>query len=146
MEPDKPMEPAASVEPGKAGGPEKPEKIYCPACNHAVHLVTTPAHRDGQANLPPEAELVCLDFGKGCSGGRCPLTGVLGIVMGVRLARSGLKEGRWRTVTALCESCGQVSEQKVLDPQYALCILCGATHRWVMLEVNKDARVAVTLP
>ena len=121
------------------------EKVYCPACNHEVRLVATPDHRDGQANLPAAAEIVCLDFGTGCADARCPLTHVSGRVMGVRLVRSGLGESP-RTISAICDACNQAAELNVVDPLYAVCPLCGVTHRWVLLEAGEGKAVAVTLP
>lgn len=120
------------------------EQIYCPGCNHGIRLTRTAAHRDGQASLPAGAEVVCLDFGEGCADRRCPVTGRPGIVMGVRLARSHLKDEPWRTVTARCDGCGEVADLEILDDTYALCPRCETTNRWVLIRVSPEARIAVT--
>lgn len=121
------------------------EQAYCPGCNRTIHLVTTGEHRDGQATLPDGADLVCLDFGQGCTEGRCPVTGAMGIVMGVRLARSHLDDDAFETVRAKCQACGGFAELEVLDGDYAFCPLCETTSRWAMLELGDGARIAVTL-
>ncbi len=65
------------------------------------------------------------------------------MVMGVRLARSGLRD-RWRTVTAQCEGCGQVSELTVVDREHAYCTICGSTNTWMVLEFDDHGEVVVT--
>lgn len=121
------------------------EEIYCPECNHPIHITRTAEHRDGQANLPESAELVCMDFGSGCTRGRCPVTGIPGIVMGVRLVRSHLPGVSVRTVTAPCSGCGEVAELEVVDDTYAVCSMCGTTNRWVLMDVDERTRFALTL-
>lgn len=121
------------------------EQVYCPGCNHRIRLTRTPEHRDGQASLPDGAEPVCLDFGDGCSDGCCPVTGKAGVVMGVRLARSHLREEPWRTVTARCDGCGRVADLEIVDRSYAVCPECGTTNRWVLLDLSPGARIALTV-
>lgn len=116
---------------------------FCPGCNHKVRLTMTDAHGHAQANVPDGAQVVCLDFGEGCSEGVCPLTGRPGLVMGVRLARSHLPH-EWKTLHARCDSCGQVAELEVLDAQYAVCPLCDSTNRYMVLQTGDDEAVAVT--
>lgn len=124
-------------------GPET-RKIYCTHCQKDV-LVTLSAvpPRGGQANLPDHHEAVCLDFGQECDGEVCPISRQRPVVMGVRLARSGLRE-EWTTVRAQCEACGQVSDLEVLDAEHAYCTLCSTTNSWMVLELEDDGRVVVT--
>lgn len=125
---------------------EKPEtrKTYCSHCQKEVWVAISPAApRGGQANLQDHDEVVCLDFGDKCDGEICPLSRYRPVVMGVRLARSGLRE-EWATVRAECEACRRVSELKVLDREHAFCVLCGTTNTWMILEFDDDGRVAVT--
>jgi len=124
---------------------EKPEnrKTYCTHCQKEVLVSISPsAPRGGHANLQESDEVVCLDFGEECDGEICPLSQYRPVVMGVRLARSGLRE-EWTTVRAQCEGCGQVSDLKVLDPDHAYCVLCGSTNTWMVLEFDDDGKVAV---
>lgn len=121
------------------------EHVFCPGCSRSIRLVEPPEHRDGQANLPEGLDAVCLDFGAGCTDGRCPITGVPGIVMGVRLARSHLDDDRFQRVTTRCQACGNVADLEVLDADYAFCPICETTSRWTMLEVDPETRIALTL-
>jgi formate dehydrogenase maturation protein FdhE len=124
---------------------EKPEvkKTYCTHCQKEVDVtLSQAAPRSGQANLQESDEVVCLDFGDRCDGEVCPLSKFRPVVMGVRLARSGLRED-WTTVRAQCEGCGQVSDLNVLDKEHAFCPLCGTTNTWMVLELDGDGKVAV---
>jgi hypothetical protein len=117
---------------------------YCSHCEKEVEVAVSPeGHRNGQATLKDSEELVCLDFGNDCDGVKCPLSQLRPVVMGVRLARSGLRE-EWTTVRAQCEGCGAVSDLKVLDREHAFCALCGTTNSWMILEFDDQGRVAVT--
>lgn len=117
--------------------------VYCPGCNHRVRMTVTTEHRTGHANLPDGGEVVCLDFGEGCSEGACPLTGRLGVVMGVRLAKSHLPHLA-RVITAHCEACDQVAEMEVLNSTHAVCSLCESTNTYVILPVGTEHSIAVT--
>ena len=124
--------------------PAETRKTYCTHCQKEVEVaVTRAAPRGGQANLPDHDEVVCLDFGDKCDGDICPLSRFRPVVMGVRLAKSGLRE-EWSTVEAQCEGCGQVSELKVLDREHAFCELCGTTNSWMILDLDGEGRVVVT--
>ena len=117
---------------------------FCSHCKKEVSVVISPsAPRNGHANLQDHDELVCLDFGDQCDGEVCPLSRYRPVVMGVRLAHSGLRE-EWASVRAQCEGCQQVSDLKVLDREHAFCALCGTTNTWMILEFDDDGRVAVT--
>jgi Zn finger protein HypA/HybF involved in hydrogenase expression len=116
---------------------------YCPGCNHQVRLTVTTPHGHAQANLPDGSQVVCLDFGEGCSEGTCPLTGRPGIVMGVRLARAHV-DHEWKTVKAQCEGCGFVAELEVLDARYAICPLCDTTNSYVVIQTGDEGIIAVT--
>jgi hypothetical protein len=119
-------------------------KTYCTHCQKEVLVaISAAAPRGGQANLQDHDEVVCLDFGDKCDGEICPLSRFRPVVMGVRLARSGLRE-EWTTVRAQCEGCGQVTDLKVLDREHAFCVLCGTTNKWMVLEIDGDGRVVVT--
>ena len=120
------------------------ERAYCPGCNRSIRLVSADEHRDGHANLPEGADVVCLDFGAGCSEGRCPVTGAMGIVMGVRLARSHLEDEGFETVHAKCQACGNVADLEVLSDDYVFCRICESTVRWALLDLD-DGKVALTL-
>ena len=121
------------------------ERAYCPGCNRSIRLVSTREHRDGHANLPEGADEVCLDFGPGCTEGRCPVTGAMGIVMGVRLARSHLEDESFDTVTTRCQACGNVSELQVLDDSFVFCGICESTTRWALLDLDSDGKIALTV-
>jgi Zn finger protein HypA/HybF involved in hydrogenase expression len=117
--------------------------VYCPGCNHKVRLTMTQEHRAGQASLPDGGDVVCLDFGEGCSEGSCPLTGRPGLVMGVRLAKSHLPHEA-RTLVAHCDACGDVAEMEVLDRTHAVCSICESTNEYVIVPVDETHSIAVT--
>jgi DNA-directed RNA polymerase subunit RPC12/RpoP len=117
--------------------------VYCPGCNHKVRLTVTPEHRTSHATLPDGGEVVCLDFGEGCTEGSCPLTGRPGIVMGVRLARSTLPH-ETRTLHATCSGCGDFTEMEVLDDRYAVCEACGTTNTYVVVPVDDESAITLT--
>jgi len=123
----------------------KTELAYCSGCGHKVRLVfTEPPPHDGHANLPDGAELVCLDYHEECSGGKCPMTGRPGVVMGVRLAKSHFADEAFATVHARCEACGRMSDLEVIDERYALCTLCDTTNTWVRMKLPDDTEVVLT--
>jgi hypothetical protein len=117
---------------------------FCTHCTKEVKVAVSPGTpRNGQANLQESDEVVCLDFGDKCDGDVCPLSQYRPVVMGVRLARSGLRE-EWTTIRAQCEGCGLVGDLKVLDREHAFCVLCGTTNTWMILEFDNKGKVAVT--
>ncbi len=118
-------------------------RVYCPGCNHQVRLTVTTEHRTGHANLPEGGDVVCLDFGEGCSEGACPLTGRPGLVMGVRLAKSHLPHDA-RSLTARCDACGMVAPMEVVDSNHAICSLCESTNEYLIVPVDATTAIAVT--
>jgi len=119
--------------------------VYCTACDKEVELALSPAalHR-GQASLPDGQELVCLDFGSRCTGERCPMFGYPTVVMGVRLARSGLAPEQLEHVRAPCDGCGNVQELEVVDADRAHCPACGTINTWRLIRLDGGEYVAVT--
>lgn len=121
------------------------ERVFCPTCQHPVKVTTTEDHHDAHATLPDGHQLVCLDFAEGCCEGPCPLSGTAGIVMGVRLARSHLRDETFRLATVWCEGCQEAREMEVLDAHYAFCPVCGSTNRMVTLEGEGDGTISPSL-
>jgi hypothetical protein len=121
--------------------------VYCTTCAKDVHLACTvaPTHL-GEANLPDAPQLVCLSFGSRCAGGRCPISSLPAVVMGVQLARSGMEpEEPWRTIRMHCEGCERVTAMEVLDNVHAFCPECGSTNRWFKVNMGEEDYV-VTVP
>jgi endogenous inhibitor of DNA gyrase (YacG/DUF329 family) len=117
--------------------------VHCPVCDRKVHVTATdaPLH-PGPANLPDAPELVCLTFGQSCAGGRCGLSGLASVVMGVRLARSGMTpDEEWHTIRMHCELCNDVTEMKVLDNVSAFCPECGTAHQWFNPDAGDESPV-----
>jgi hypothetical protein len=117
---------------------------FCSACDVQVPIAVLPGPvHGGQANLGDPGEVVCLHFGEQCNGSFCPMFGLPRMLMGVRLARSGLvPDGGWKTLEAYCEGCGHVSTQQVLDRQHAHCTECSSVNRYVILKLDEDTFVA----
>jgi hypothetical protein len=116
---------------------------YCSACDQEVRIVVTPAPVHGGQAVLPESEVVCLDFGARCTGSMCPMFGLPRIMMGVRLARSGMRPEVFRTVTAPCQQCGCTAELQIIDKETALCPACGGRNRWIRLNVDGDDYLAL---
>ena len=115
----------------------------CPRCEGPIRVTVTPGPSDGQANSP-DSHVVCLDFHDKCLEGSCPLYGLPGIVMGVRLARSGLRPAEeWETVHGVCDGCGNAVEMEVFDETFASCPVCGTTNKWQVLDVEDEGPIAV---
>jgi hypothetical protein len=119
------------------------QSAYCSACDQDVRVVITdaPVHADQAPITGPE--IVCLDFGKQCTGAMCPMFGLPRILMGVRLARSGLRPDAFETVKAPCQDCGEHVELQILDNNYAHCPVCGSRSRWVRLQVGDEDYLAL---
>ena len=115
----------------------KTDRIYCPKCDGEVRTVITPAPgHSTHATLSGGGELICMDMGDGCTHTDCPLSNVSGMVMAVRLARSGLQDEKFETIRAHCESCHEPTELKVIDKRFAVCSSCGSTNRWLRLRAD----------
>lgn len=121
-------------------------KVFCPKCNHDVAVTVTPRplHGSGQAPISEGGEMVCLDFGPQCTGERCAVSALPKVVMGVRLARSGLPHERMETVRALCEGCERVQTLEVIDETHAHCPGCDTINRWTLIRLHGEDCIAVT--
>jgi predicted RNA-binding Zn-ribbon protein involved in translation (DUF1610 family) len=119
------------------------QTAYCSACDQDVHIVVTdaPVHSD-QAPLA-DPEVVCLDFGGRCTGAMCPMFGLPSILMGVRLAKSGLRPQSFTTFPAPCQDCGEKVDMQVINSEYTLCPACGARNRWLRVRVGDDDYIAL---
>jgi hypothetical protein len=123
----------------------KTETAHCSGCGHKVRLVfTDPPPHTGHANLREEAEIVCLDYKEECAGGQCSMTGKAGIIMGVRLARSHLRDEVFTHIHARCEGCGEISDLEVIDERYAMCTLCNTTNTWMTMRLADDTDITLT--
>lgn len=120
------------------------QHAYCSACDQEVRIVVTegPVH-GGQPMVSGGPEVVCLDFGSACTGAMCPMFGLPSIMMGVRLARSGLRPEAFQTVPGPCPDCGEVVELKVLDRDFVFCPACGGRSRWVHIQVDEGEFIAI---
>ncbi len=112
-------------------------KAYCSACDHDVRIALLPGPvHGGQA-------VVCLDFGTSCTGAMCPMFGLPSVLMGVRLAQSGLREEPWKTVHAPCQGCGNVVDHQVIDATHLLCPECGSRSRYVHVQADNEDYIAL---
>ena len=120
---------------------------YCSARDQTVRVATTedPTH-EGQANLH-DLEVICLDYGEGCTGDFCPAFGLPRVLMGVRLAKSEEGNESLPNIVAKCQGCDELTTLKVVDATIAVCTSCGTTNRWYRIETEDGDYVAVgTLP
>ena len=125
--------------------PIETRKTYCPRCNRDVTVAITPAPaHEGHANLPDGGNIVCLEFGAQCTGPMCATFAVPRVVMGVRLARSGLRPERLPTIQGLCDGCGRFVHMKAVDDTHALCPDCSTVNTWTMIRLDGEEWVAVT--
>jgi hypothetical protein len=116
---------------------------FCSACDRPVRIAITPAPtHEGQPMPNDGPEVVCLEFGEKCTGEFCPMFGLPSILMGVRLARSELREEGWRTINAPCDGCGTVQELQVLSDTHAHCPVCGTVNQYLILRTDDGAFVA----
>lgn len=121
--------------------------LYCPKCSHdvTVTLSSEPLH-GGHATLPDGGEVVCLDFGPECTSPLCAVFRVPRVVMGVRLARSGLRPERLEHIRALCDGCQRLVELQIIDETHAHCPECGTVNTWTMMRLDGEQWVAITGP
>jgi rRNA maturation endonuclease Nob1 len=66
------------------------------------------------------------------------------IVMGVRLARTELGEGRMPTHAGRCQGCGHVVELRDVDRDHGVCPDCGTVNAMVVLRLDDESSVAIT--
>ncbi|HEX6322862.1 MAG TPA: hypothetical protein VFZ36_03980 [Vicinamibacterales bacterium] len=119
-------------------------KAYCSACDHDVRIAVLPGPvHGGQAETGDTPEVVCLDFGTSCTGAMCPMFGLPSLLMGVRLAQSGLREEPWKTVRAPCQGCGNVVDHQVIDATHLLCPECNSRSRYVRVQADDEDYVAL---
>ena len=118
---------------------------YCSACDQQVRIAVTPASTfSGQAPVSDQPDVVCLNFGERCTGAMCPMIGLPRILMGMRLAQSGLRPDKFERIEGVCSGCGNVTELEVLDRTYARCMACGTRNRWMHIKTEDGEYVAVT--
>lgn len=128
-----------------AGHELETRKTYCRRCNRDVTVAISPAPlHEGQANLPDGGHVVCLDFGPECTGPICATFGVPRVVMGVRLARSGLRPERLPAIKAVCDGCGRLVSMEVVDDTHAHCPECATINIWTLIRLDGEEWVAVT--
>ncbi|HUG39578.1 MAG TPA: hypothetical protein VMM12_03780 [Longimicrobiales bacterium] len=127
------------------GQPAETRKTFCPRCNRDVTVAITaaPLH-GGHATLPDAGEVVCLDFGAQCAGPLCAAFALPRVVMGVRLARSGLRPERLPHVNAVCDGCAHLVRMEVVDENHAHCPECGTVNIWTLVRLDGEEWVAVT--
>jgi hypothetical protein len=103
---------------------------FCSYCEKKVQIALTPKAPHGtHANVPDGGKLVCLDVGEECEGVTCPQSGCSTLLMGVRLARSGVvPDEEWPHVRLECDGCGRTVDMEVLDGGHAFCPLCQTTN------------------
>ncbi|MDX1673901.1 MAG: hypothetical protein R3314_03770 [Longimicrobiales bacterium] len=120
-------------------------KMFCAQCQSHVTVTVTPQPlHGGHATLSDGGKLVCLDFGAQCVDRRCAISALPREVMGVRLARSGLRPERLEHVQALCEGCERVTELSIIDPTHAVCPDCDTVNVWAVIRLDGEEWVAVT--
>ena len=123
----------------------KERKMFCPQCEHEVTVTVTPAPlHGGHASIPDAGRMVCLDFGPQCQDERCAVSSFPRAVMGVRLAKSGLRPANLEHVRAVCEGCERLVELSVIDDSHAVCPDCETVNRWAMIRLDGEEWVAVT--
>jgi hypothetical protein len=117
--------------------------MFCNACQKDVSVTCSPQPlHEGHANLSDSHQLLCFEFSTRCPTGRCPVSGLPSVVMGVRLARSGLQpENGWETIHMHCKSCEAITEMEVLDNVHAFCPACGTTSRWFSMNMGEEEYV-----
>ena len=120
---------------------------YCSARDQQVRVaMTEEATHEGQANLH-DVEVICLDYGKECTGDFCPEFGLPRILMGVRLAHSEEGVKSLPAIVAKCQNCDALTSLSVVDEKLVVCSACGSTNRWYRIETEDGEFVAVgTLP
>jgi hypothetical protein len=116
---------------------------YCSACDQEVHIAVTPEPLHGGQAVLPENDVVCLDFGSKCTGSLCPMFGLPRIMMGIRLAKSGLRPQAFHTINAPCQACGTLTDLQLIDDEFALCPVCGTSNRWIHITIEGADYIAL---
>lgn len=107
-------------------------QLHCDACARPVRIMVTAPHAlDGPPNMH-DAEVICLDVGEQCTGGRCPLGKVEPDAMVSRLIRNGLPLDGMKSVFTLCPACDSQAEMVLYGDGHAACTVCGTPARWVL--------------
>lgn len=119
------------------------QTAYCSACDQDVRVVVTdaPVYSDQAPVSGPE--VVCLDFGQRCTGAMCPMFGLPSIMMGVRLASSGLRPDAFATVTTQCRECNETVDLQIINDEYTYCPACGSRSRWIRLQIGDEDYIAL---
>ena len=120
------------------------ELTYCTHCDKKVRTAVTRAtNHAAHANVPDGGLLVCLDVGEDCEGATCALSGTSTLLMGVRLARSGvIPDEEWPHVDLMCEDCNHEVGMEVIDRTHVFCPVCQTTHA-VTLKKGSDGTYEV---
>jgi hypothetical protein len=119
------------------------QTAFCSACDQDVRVVITDPPVYAEQAPIGGGEVVCLDFGARCTGSMCPMFGLPRMLMGVRLAQSGLRPDAFKTVSAPCQDCGINVELQLIDGSWALCPACGSRNRWVRLRIGEEDYLAL---
>ena len=103
--------------------------LYCSGRDQNVRAVVTDEPRaDGQAAVF-DTEIICLECGRSCSGGACPVGAMSAEAMDARLAKSGLRPDNHCSFLGRCEACERDTEQVVSMGGYLSCTECGTTRK-----------------
>lgn len=103
--------------------------LYCSGRDQNVRAVVTDEPRtDGQAAVF-DTEIICLECGRSCTGGACPVGAMSTEAMDARLAKSGLRPDSHRTLLGHCEACERDTELVVSLGGYVSCTECGTTRK-----------------
>jgi hypothetical protein len=119
------------------------QTAFCSACDQDVSVVITDPPVMAEQAPTGGGDVVCLDFGSRCTGSMCPMFGLPRILMGVRLAQSGLRPEAFKTVNAPCQDCGTVVDLQLIDANTALCPACNSRSRWIRIRVGDDDYLAL---
>jgi hypothetical protein len=113
-------------------------QLYCGACDREVRVLITEApSADGQATVQ-DAELVCLEIGKYCTGTMCPLGAAEPSAMVGRIIRNGIPLDTLETVHATCPTCEAETEIILYGNGKASCSVCGIGARWVVDHIEAE--------
>lgn len=101
--------------------------LYCSGRDQNVRAVVTDDPReDGQAAVF-DTEIICLECGRTCTGGSCPVGAMSTEAMDARLAKSGLRPDIHQKVLGHCGACERDTELVISMGGYLSCTECGST-------------------